>query len=561
MPDTSTLLSHIYLTLGGADAPEDLMHNLVEATVESSLHLPDVATVVLNDPKLLWIDHQLLAPGTPLVVSAKSPTGAGGSGGSGTKPIFDGEIVELEPDFRPGTHVLLVRAFNRLHRLTHGRHVRSFLNVSDGDLVKKIAAEVGLEAQVAPTSQVHQYVLQQNQTNLEFLRSRVTALGLLLYVRGRTLHCAAPSFDGTPVELEWGKTMTEFRPRLTTLGQADGVTVRGWDPVNKREIVGRAGNGHGAPQVGSPRNGGDLVKTAFNLSSPVLITDRPVRTQAAADLLAQAVADQIAGTYIEAEGAGAGDPALLAGALVHTDAVGQRFGGTYYVTAATHSYRADGGYSVQFSITGHRAGTLVGLLAPPPTRTAVDGLVVAIVTDNQDPAGLGRVKVKYPFLSSDHASDWARLAAPGGGADRGWEWVPEINDEVLVGFEMGDVHFPYVLGGLWNGKDAPPKPSTQVVSGGKVQKRIIRSRTGHTVVFDDSDGGGGITLEDAKGNKVALNTQSNSLAIEVQGDASIKSQGSLTFEATGQIRLKGLGVGVDGGGGTVDVKGTAINLN
>src|SRR6266511_2214672 len=173
------------------------MHSLVEATVESSLHLPDVATVVLNDPKLLWIDHQLLAPGTPLIVSAKSPTG------SSSPTIFDGEIVELEPDFRPGTHVLLVRAFNRLHRLTHGRHVRSFLNVSDGDLVKKIAAEVGLEAQVAPTAQIHQYVLQQNQTNLEFLRSRVAALGLLLHVRGRTLNCAPPSFDGTPVELEW----------------------------------------------------------------------------------------------------------------------------------------------------------------------------------------------------------------------------------------------------------------------------------------------------------------------------------------------------------------------
>ena len=186
------------------------------------------------------------------------------------------------------------------------------------------------------------------------------------------------------------------------------------------------------------------------------------------------------------------------------------------------------------------------------------GLVIGIVTDNQDPKGYGRVKVKYPWLSGEHASDWARVVAPGAGDQRGIEFLPEVNDEVLVGFEMGDVHYPYVLGGLWNGKDALPK---KVTNGGKVEQRIIRSRTGHMITLDDSDGGGGVTIEDKNGNKIMLDSGANKLTITVQGDASLKAQGNLTLEAQGQVQIKGMGVKVDGGAATVDVKGSMINLN
>jgi uncharacterized protein involved in type VI secretion and phage assembly len=189
---------------------------------------------------------------------------------------------------------------------------------------------------------------------------------------------------------------------------------------------------------------------------------------------------------------------------------------------------------------------------------ASTGLVIGIVTDNQDPEGYGRVKVKYPWLSSEHASDWARVIAPGGGAQRGIEFLPEVNDEVLVGFEMGDIHYPYVLGGLWNGEDALPK---QVTSGGKVQQRIIRSRSGHMITLDDSDEGGGITIEDKNGNTVMLDSGSNKLTITVQGDIGLKAQGNLTLEAQGQVQIKGTGVKMDGGPATVDIKGSMINLN
>src|SRR2546421_10678153 len=86
------------------------------------------------------------------------------------------------------------------------------------------------------------------------------------------------------------------------------------------------------------------------------------------------------------------------------------------------------------------------------------GLVVALVTNNQDPDKLGRVKVKFPWLDDQVESWWARIAYPMAGKERGFWWVPEIDDEGLVGLEHGDVRFPYIAGALHNGQDKPPQP-------------------------------------------------------------------------------------------------------
>jgi uncharacterized protein involved in type VI secretion and phage assembly len=557
MADQPTLISQFYLELEGMDGTRlvDLQRDVLAITVESSLHLPDVATLRISDTALHWIDDKALEPCKRLKVSAK------GAQSSSEHPLFDGEIVELEPDFGPSAQHLVVRAFDALHRLARGRHVRSFQNVSDSDLVTKLATEVGLKAQVGATSVVHPYVFQNNQTNLEFLQERAAALGFVLYVSGRTLYCQAPAAEGGAVELKWAENLTEFRPRLTTIGQITASTVRGWDPDTRQAIVGQVKNGNGTPEVGEHRQAGSLAQQAFNLEAPHLTADRPVRTQAQADRLAQAMADRHSSRFIEAEGMCIGDSRILAGTPLKLTALGDRFSGTYLVTSARHSYGPDEGYKTHFAVSGQHAPSLLSLLTPEPTGAPTRGLVIGIVTDNQDPDGQGRVKVKYPWLSPDHASHWARVVSVGAGRDRGIEFLPEINDEVLVGFEQGDVHHAYVLGGLWNGQDSPPIAGSKAISGGKVQQRVIRSRAGHSILIDDQDGGGGITIEDAKGNKIVLDTGSNAMQVKVQGDITMEATGSIKLKATGSVEVNGMGVRVDGGGGTVDVHGSIINLN
>lgn len=534
MSSASSLITQFHVKIDGAFVPEAFMHDVFEVSVQNSLHLPDVATIVLNDRKLTWIDDALCAPGKEVqVLGTASPEKAKSS------PIFDGEIVEMEPEFGAKTHRLTVRAFDRLHRLSRGRFVRTFLNVTDGDVATQFAKEAGLTPDIDATRQVHEYLIQNNQTNLEFLRQRAADIGYLCYVLGKTF-CFKKLAHGTPpVPLDWGASLSELRVRMTTVSQVNKVSVRGWDPKAKQKIVSEATKGEGMRKIGETKSGGDLAMEAFHIDSGVLVPSGPIRAQVGADQAAQAAADRFAERFIEAEGSCGGNPAIVAGATVRIESVGKRFAGDYFVTAATHRFTTKEGYTTQFSVSGQTPASLLRFLQKEDTQAHRHGLVIGLVTDNQDPLGWGRVKVKFPWLSDEHASDWARVVSVGGGAERGLEFLPEIDDEVLVGFEMGDVHSPYVLGGLWNGRDQPPKKSRDVITGGKVTKRIIRSRSGHSVVLDDTDGAGSVTIEDKNGNKMMFDSASNALSIDVKGNLTIDAKGTLSIKAGGPLTIQG----------------------
>jgi phage protein D/phage baseplate assembly protein gpV len=526
VPETSTLITQFFVKIDGALVATDFMRDVFEVTVQNSLHLPDVATIVLNDPTLKWIDDALLSPGKSIEIHGTAAPTPNKSDG-----IFDGEIVELEPEFGTKMHRLTIRAFDRLHRLSRGRFVRSFQNVTDSDLARRFASEVGLQADVDATRQVHEYLFQNNETNLEFLRQRAADVGFMCYVLGKKLCFKRLARSTKPVvPLNWGGTLSEFRLRMTTIAQTNKVTARGWDPVTKREIVSEVTKGDGGRSIGERRAGGTVAKDAFRIDATYLVSTTPIRAQVGADQIAKSVADRQAERFIEADGVCQGNPAIIAGATVKIEHVGTRFGGEYIVTGATHRFSPSEGYTTQFSISGQTPATLLRLIQNDEPSQIYKGLVIAIVTDNQDPKGWGRVKVKYPWLSGEHASDWARVVALGAGAQRGMQFLPEIDDEVIVGFEMGDVHHPYVLGGLWNGKDLPPKKNQQVVAGGKVRERIVRSRAGHQIIFDDSDGAGSVTIADKNGNTIKIDSASNAMSIDVKGNLSIKAVGQVTIK-------------------------------
>jgi len=140
------------------------------------------------------------------------------------------------------------------------------------------------------------------------------------------------------------------------------------------------------------------------------------------------------------------------------------------------------------------------------------------------------------------------------GSGRGLYFLPEVNDEVLVAFDHGDVHFPYVIGVLWNGQDKPPESTSKVLDGsGRVVQRIIKSRAGHTILLDDSDGGGGITIVDKSGNKIVIDSGSNAMELTVQGDLKINAQGKVSIQGQAGVEITS--------SGNVDVKGATINLN
>lgn len=203
---------------------------------------------------------------------------------------------------------------------------------------------------------------------------------------------------------------------------------------------------------------------------------------------------------------------------------------------------------------------------PPRDRPgdgALAGVYVATVRDNEDPEGMGRVRLEYPWRETTNESHWSRIAVPMAGDDRGTYFLPEVGDEVLVAFENGDVDYPYVLGALWNGADAPPADNTDGnndvrritsrsghqltfnddTNGGTV---VIETAAGHTIELDDSSGSETITIEDTGGNAIAFDGTRGSLSIsgatQLSVDApmiEISSTGNLTIDASGVLTLRG----------------------
>ncbi len=153
-----------------------------------------------------------------------------------------------------------------------------------------------------------------------------------------------------------------------------------------------------------------------------------------------------------------------------------------------------------------------------------NGVMVGTVREVSDPNGEGRVRVEFPWLGGRSRSYWAAIAAPMAGRGRGAFFMPEVDDEVVVAFDRGDVNHPYILGFTWNGRDMPPSTA--------VRERMFRSVNGHAIRFLDStpmNGNmGGIVIEDAHGNRITLSN----------GKVAIKSVGVLEIEAA-HISLKG----------------------
>jgi uncharacterized protein involved in type VI secretion and phage assembly len=180
--------------------------------------------------------------------------------------------------------------------------------------------------------------------------------------------------------------------------------------------------------------------------------------------------------------------------------------------------------------------SLIDLLSPSHEQEShrYYGVVVGIVTDNQDPNNMARVRVKFPWLSDDNESWWARMAVPMAGPGRGSYFLPEVDDEVLVAFEHGDVRSPYVVGALWNGKDAPPTNN----SDGQNNLRLIHSRSGHLVRLDDTNGDEKIEVIDKSGgNKITIKSSDNSMRLECTGNMSLECKGKMTLHASAGVEI------------------------
>lgn len=340
-------------------------HHLVSFAVDLDLGQPDLCSVTIRNE-----NHKYSAGDGKIELGAATEVKIG----TNNAVVFKGEVVALEPIYTAeAENILVVRAFNRLHRLLRGTKSRTFLNQSDQDIVSKIAGEHGLSPKCGSDTKItHEHVYQHNQTDLEFLRVRAARIGYEVWVEDRDLYFDVPKKDAdSGIKLRYGDAessvqsgeifLKRFAPRMSSAGVVEKVTVRGWNPLKKEEIVGEA----------TPTSSKLGSKPAHSATSPAFGSilsfevDHPIFSVEEAKAIAEAkLADAMMG-YITGDGECRGTPEIKPGVVititVNSDKQDDRFNGKYMVIGASHQYThaktgAQGGYVTSIRVNRDAEG-------------------------------------------------------------------------------------------------------------------------------------------------------------------------------------------------------------
>lgn len=532
-PQRKQTLAQFRVLVNGSVMSKEMLADVIGIVVDQRLHMPAMFEIHLHlDPfEMKWIDGDAIGVGKEVEIFVGNA--------SDQKSLIVGKITSIEPNLDEQMPTLVVRGYDASFGLHRAGKTRTFLNVTDSDLASKLASESGLTADADATEQTFEYVIQHAQTNYEFLLSRARRIGYEMFVDKKRLIFRKPKPTGAAVALEWGRNLQVFRPRLSIAEQVDNVTVRGWDVKTKKEIIGKATSSKEAAKIGEVRLGSSLASQTWGAATH-FITDHPVDTQGVAEHLAQSTLDDLTASFVHATGRCNGDPKLKAGGQISVQGVGNRFKGTYYLTAVEHRISTADGHITSFTACSRAPDAISTMLVQPEERPVLPTLVIGVVTNNKDPEALARVKVKFPWFDDQAESWWCRLATPMAGPDRGYLTFPEVGDEVLVGFEHGDPTRGFIIGSLWNGVDKPPKGTSELVGGdGKVNQRIWRSRSGHLVMFDDTEGAQGIHIIDkTEKNHIIITSSDNKLDVLLDGDIKVTSTtGNISMTAQKDITI------------------------
>jgi phage protein D len=560
------------IEIDGSQLAAELEVRLESTVVDHHALLPGMVVLRFRDPEHELLEKAGIQIGTTVRVLA-SPIGQEAS-----QLLIAGEVTGLEADFDASGSHLIVRGYDHSHRLHRGRRTETYRNVTDSDVARTVAQRAGLElGRISETATVHRHVSQANISDWELLSTRAKEIGCEFGVVDGKFEFRKPADAGEapeagdlasedPLQLVLGADLESFGARVTSAGQVKEVMVRGWDPSRKEAVVGTAPARTVSASL--PLEPADLA-SRFGDPRHVAV-DRPLSSQEEVDESAKAIGEQIASSFAEAEGIARGNPKLSAGASISVGLTGAPFEGLYTITSSRHVFDTDG-YKTHFSFSGRYVRSLLSLASldatngatPRPPRQPVLGVVTAQVTSVSDAADQARVKLTFPWLSDTYESDWVRVVQPGAGKQRGMVVLPEVNDEVLVAFEHGDIQRPYVVGGLYNGEDVPPLGEGFVdAQSGEVQRRVFVSRKGHSIVFADGERAEGITLVTREGAlQIALDHGETTITISSEAKIDIEAGDELSMHGKSLSLRADAGISLDAGSGNVTVKGQQVRLN
>jgi len=478
--------------------------------------------------------------------------------------LFEGVVVKTGVNIDGENQSrLTVECRDKAVRMTTGCKSASHAGMTDGAVIRSLAEAYGLPVRVDDTAVVHEDLVQYFCTDWDFLIARAEASGLLVIAQDGTLSARAPDVSAVPVlSVAWGVDLMDFQAEMDARSQFAAVQAVAWDPGSQSVLQGSlvaSATLNAQGNLGS----GDLARA---------LGGQAIRLQTAASPGLEAL-DQWSRTRQLRSGLARirgrmkfqGSAKAVPGTLIEVAGVGQRYNGNVFVSAVEHAI-LDGSWTteVEFGIAPEGFGERSGVATPAATGwpQGVDGLHIGKVLElRTDPTGGQRVRLDLPLLQDGPRGVWARLAQPHASNGFGTCFLPEVGDEVVVGFFGNDASHPVVLGSLYSSHRAPPYPLC--AEGGikaivtRCRARIEIDETQETITISTpagreivvSDKRESIRLQDGQRNKVELHPQG--VSIESAKDIRITAGGTVTISAGGAIDL----------GAQADVSAQGLNVS
>lgn len=496
--------------------------------------------------------------------------------------IFKGIIVKHGIKVSDSqSSMLIIECRDDAYKMSIGRNNKSFDESSDSDIISGIVSNYGLTNDVDPTTAIHDKIIQYNVSDWDFVNLRAEMNSLFVMVDDGHVEVKKLDPGRTAVmPLSYGASILGFEAEIDSRNQFKGIKAESWDSAGQ-EIIEMEGQSQPIPDPGNLTS--DELANVAGLDFLMLrhsgqITDAELKAWSDAMLNRSRLARNVGRIKIQ------GIPDLKPGQVVELQGLGNRFNGNAIITAVRHEI-ADGDwntrlvYGLKFETFAQNFKETLQQMPASGLIPAVHGLQAGVVTVlENDPKSEFRIKVKLPAINPNDEGLWARIALPDAGNNRGMIFMPEIGDEVIVGFMHDDPRNPVILGMLHSSaipapfaaKDTNHQKAMVTRSGMKIafddEKKIIEISTPGGYNFHLDEDQQEILLEDANANKIKMSA--DGITLESSKDIVLKASGDVTIEgmniaqkASAQLKIEG-SAGVEAkSSGTMVIKGSIVQIN
>ena len=528
------------ILVGGSELSH--AYSVMNIIVEKEINRIPTARIILLDgnpssQEFELSNQDLFLPGKEIEIKAGYH--------SDESTIFKGIVIKHSLKIRTNQSFLIVECKDKAVKMTIGRKSKYFYDSKDSDILGEIIGTYGLQNDVEATTVQQKELVQYNVSDWDFCVTRAQANGKVLIVDDGKISVKKPDASQAEVEtVSYGATMLDFDAEMDARNQFQKVTSYGWNAADQELLKMEAND----PAVNLNGNVSyDDLASVIGLSNLELKnggTAPDVALQAWAD--AKALFNQFSKTRGRVKFQGI--PAVKPNTTLKLEGVGDRFNGKVYISAIRHQI-TEGDWTVdaQFGIDPNWFSETVEINDAPAggLLAAVQGLQIGVVTQlENDPDGENRILVRMPIISGDEQGIWARVSTLDAGKERGSFFLPEIGDEVIVGFINGDPDHPVVLGMM--NSSAKPAPLTAKDDN---HEKGFTTRSKMKFIFNDDKKS--VILETPAGKKITVDEDAGIIKIEDEnsnkmtmdsGGIKIESQGDISIKATGDVKIDGMNV-------------------